>query len=77
MTTKIERQNVQIIATDKKHPKHQPILDIIEAYQGGGNIDILTADWRGGGTSGEAIAEYVSANYKQSKKTKSTPKEVK
>lgn len=70
MRPKIERQNVEALIRQK----HQPLLDIIEAYQGGGNIDKLTADWRGFGTTGEAIAEYVTANYKQTKKTKSTPK---
>lgn len=73
MITKTERQNVEALIAQK----HQPLLDIIEAYEAGGKIDELTAAWKGFGTTGEAIAEYVLANYKQTKKRKATPKEVK
>lgn len=71
MITKAQRQNVEALIRQK----HQPLLDIIEKYQAGGKIDELTANWKGFGTNGEAVAEYVAANYKQNKKrSKSTPK---
>lgn len=70
MRPKIETQNVEALIRQK----HQPLLDIIEAYEAGGKIDELTADWKGYGTTGEAIAEYVLANHKQKTRRKVTPK---
>lgn len=67
MITKIERQNINVIVADQEHPKHKVIIDIATKYEKGGDIEALTANWSGGGTSGEAIAEYILVNHKQTK----------
>ncbi len=66
MTTKQQRQNV----IGQIAQGNQALLDIIAEYKNGVDVSDALANWYGGGTSGQAIKEYLEANVKAKSKPK-------
>lgn len=55
--------------------KHKPLLDIIASYEDGEDVTQALAEWRGFGTTGEAIQKYLVNNVTVTpKKRRSTKK---
>lgn len=72
MIHKYQRQNVQVLIEQK----FQPIMMIIEAYQSGEDVSEALDNWKGYGTTGEAINEYLKNNVEQKPKRKRTAKKA-
>lgn len=66
MITKIHRQNIQALIRQE----NPTLLMIIDAYKSGNDVSELLEGWKGGGTTGEAIAEHLKNNVKKTPKRK-------
>lgn len=70
MITNTHRENVISLVRQG----HKPLLDIIEAYKAKEDVTDMLAEWRGFGTTGEAINEYLEKHVTQ--KTKRSTKKM-